>query len=529
MAALVLALAAPQLAGVEDLAETTRAEVIPRMVVQHKQAIWTESLRSAADLVVHTPDAAVRKGALVKAEQLARALLQGADDDRRAVLTQAIGGLRLAAAAADTTDRLDRESRAMLAAAEGSIGAIRTALTSIREDPAGAPLQRRGKTRRPQTAPPSAAEGQDLLGLLDEGRVLLASAASMEEWEELRAAAQRFGSIGQQLQAGLGGWHLGPDEAHLSGMLEGFIALKAVFEHRQGVLAAQDQALAADRLSKMQFAQLRETLAADAAGAAEASVATIADHVRGIRNVALATLGAGVAVAAGITLYGQRAAPVPPRPAGEEAAGLQQGWREEHLARSAELARRYHKAQRNLDHWRDALPDKLEQTIAAVLTGPSPDHEDPELEVPFAAAAEVHAPTSGDAGSLPEPVPELIQGIRDQLFTLRGNAADLGMAAVCDCIAAVSEEHAGSQPGEDDEPKAALLRLEAVAGTVEQVVIQIGLCLGDINALAATVGGRASSPGTPPRVEPIVHRLQGLFEDLVIAREHLEATDRAPA
>jgi hypothetical protein len=529
MAALVLAIVAPRLAGVEHLAETTRSQVIPKMVVQHKQAVWTESLRSSADLVVHTPDATVRKGALVKAEQLVSALLQGADDDRRTVLTQAIGGLRLAAAAADTADRLDRESRAMLAAAEGRIVEIRTALTSIDEDPAGALLQRPGGTRRPQTAPALAATSQDLLARLDEGRILLASAASMKEPEGLRAAAQRFGSIGEQLQAGLNGRHFGPDEVHLPGMLKDFIALKAIFEHRQGILAAQDQALVAGRLTKMQLAHLREALAANAAGAAEASIATIADHIRGIRNVALATLGAGVAVATGITLYGQGAAPVPPRPASEEAARPQQGWRQEHLARSGELARRYHKAHRNLDHWRDTLSCKLGQTIAAVLTGCSPDHEDPELEAPFAAASEVQAPASGDAGALPDPVPELIQGIREQLLTLTGNAADLGMAALGDCIAAASGEPAASPPDGDDEPRAALLRLEAVARTVEQVVVQIGLCLGDINALAATIGGQASSPGTPARVEPIVHRLQGLFEDLVIAREHLEAADRAPA
>jgi hypothetical protein len=284
-----------------------------------------------------------------------------------------------------------------------------------------------------------------------------------------------------------------------------------------------------------ELTRLSEALTADAALAAEAGIADIADRLRAIRNVALAALGAGTAAAAvGITLYTQRPEPDLEGRSREGATRESlEGWQREHLARAGELARRHHQAQRNLDHWRDALPTKLQSTIFAILMGSPPEQEEGEAEAPFAAVSEAHPPAPEDARPLPDPVPELIDGIRDQLVPLTARAADLGMATVADCIVAASasarprgEAHVASQPGQDD-PDLSVLRLETITATVEQVVIQIGLCLGDINALSGTAEAIAG-PGAPSNVELAAERLQGLFEELVIAREHLDASGQAP-
>lgn len=544
LATLVLAVITPQLLGIERLAEATRADVIPEMVVAQKRAIWTESLRSAADLVVYAPDPEVRRDALTKAEQLASELLRNRDLERRAALSQGLAAIRTAAEATEEGARLEREIETLLAEAGDAIGNMRTSLGAITDDAAGTlarlldpvPDQEHDQRARRQNLEhvlAVSAASQDLLAHAERGRGLLTTVGSMESGDALRETSERFRAVGQHLRSRVSTLRGSVGYQHLAETVDRFAGLAAVFDRQQTVLEVREQALEASREAKLRLAALRESLAADAADTAEGTVASIAEGSRGIKNMALVAVGAGALVVAGAGAYARQRArvlqDVPPAasgPSDEERA------RREHLARIAELTRNYQQAQGNLDYWRDFLAPKLYRTVAAVLRGSPTEDEQPDMEAPFAAVAEVRAPVDDAPPALPDPLPELIDGIGDELWSVAARASDAGLRAVADCMAAAARTASkadeqttpGSVPALPPEVdlESPLLSLQATVEAIERVVAQIGLCLSAINALA--VASSASDPPaetTAPEPQCAGDRLQDLFEELVVARERL--------
>lgn len=299
---------------------------------------------------------------------------------------------------------------------------------------------------------------------------------------------------------------------------------------QEAALEAHDQTLRPSHETKLQLAALRENPVADAAETAGSRIAAIGEQSRPGRNTALVALGAGVLLIAGVGLYARQRARTPKQtPGAASGPSSEERARQERLARAADLTRRYHQAQRNLDYWRDFLAPKLHRTVAAVLCGAPPDDEQPDVEAPLAAVAEVRAPVD-EPPALPDPLPELIDGIASELWSVAGRATDAGLEAVADCMAAAAANGASTEDCETasvralDPPdrEAPLLSLQAAAEATEQVVVRIGLCLSAINALAvaSSTSGSAAETATP-EPQAVADRLQDLFEELVIARERL--------
>lgn len=301
---LALIIIVGELVGIERLAATVREGALPTAIAQQKRAIWTETLRNAAKVVAYAPERTIRKAALAKAEQLAQNLKQVADPAQAEALRAGMAAIRGTARATNEAQDHDAAIRAMLRAADEVISDMSANLTSIVEDSADT------LARLIETTLAEGAQGQpgyglidevlalntssrDLLASLDQGRLLLAAARTMEEPSALEQAAARFTAIAATLRARVGTLRGNSDYEYLPEMIARFNELAAIFDLRIKTLAEQAKALQSRQEAERALARLREDLSAEAIAAAERSVEALAGDSRDISTQAIVMLVLG--------------------------------------------------------------------------------------------------------------------------------------------------------------------------------------------------------------------------------------------
>jgi hypothetical protein len=500
--AAVTSMVGRELVSIQSLAADVQSEVLPRIMARQQRAIWTESLRSAANVVVYAPDQITRHQALAKAEQLA-ANVTYADIASRAVLDDAWASIRLAAGKADEAQRIDQQMRAMLSEADQLIGDMSANLSAIVDDP-GATLDRAVKEATSvrdhspwsrQTLEEVLAinvTSQELLASLDRGRNILSSALSLDTDRELSSAETHFVAIEAQLQARVDTLRGNSDYEYLPAMIKRFARLATVFGHQRTKLALQSEALAASASAKLRLGVVRENLAADAAGAAETSIANIAAGASRIKLTAAAMVVSLIMVVAvpltrnwQTVMAGGRAEPQ--ASAMQDAASpASKGAVAATVASLESLV----KAQGNLEHWRRTLVATLSAAVSGAL----------QQVALRATGAPAEQPVRGDrgdghradAGVLPE---ELAPCLTRMVGLIEDVAAQTGLAGLEASLERVrmigGVRPDGDQPGGSDEgamaadpaclPSDALVTAAVAA---DAVTICVGTTISEINAVA---------------------------------------------
>jgi len=376
----VTALVGRELVSIQSLATHVQTTVLPRIMARQQRAIWTESLRSAASVVVYAPDHATRHQALAKAEQLA-ANVTHADIASHDALEDAWASIQLAAANADEAEHVNTEIRAMLDEADSLISDMSANLSSIVED-SGKTLDRLIRQAlevydRPRQPKQTLEEvlainttSHDLLASLDRGRIILTSALTLENDRALESAETHFVAIASQLKARVDTLRGNSDYEYLPEMIERFGRLDAVFGHQRRLLALKQDAMAASESAKLRLGVVRETLAADAAAAVEDSVANIAVSARRIKLTAAAMvviLIIVVAIPTARSWQRNRSASGAEVPRPSEVAALPRPAPEVTIRATATSLETLIKAQGNLEHWRQTLIGKLNSAVNNAL------------------------------------------------------------------------------------------------------------------------------------------------------------------
>jgi hypothetical protein len=535
--ALVLAvwLLGRELVRIERLADDMRSVAMPQMVAQQKRAIWIESLRSAANIVVFASEAATREDALAKAEQLAANVTLD-ERERQDVLAQASASIRLAARKADEAYRLDRQIRDMLGQANSLITDMSANLTSIVDDSASTLarvvreiLQSRDENRLSREVLDEVlllnTTSQDLLAILDQGRVLLAAARTMEAEAELQEAARYFQAIGASLRARVHTLRGNTDYERMPGRIERFGELVEVFDRRRQWLSARQEAMAASDRAKASLAVMRENVAADAVAVAETGVAEIA---AGASRSKLASAAALVAliVALGLVALRERwgrdsQAPEPDAIHGPTSArhGACLDALTPDLGAALAAIERFQKAHGNLEHLRRALPGKLSRLLSPPATPGASDAEPARSGDGSSGSGQGGAPRgltaqadlAGTIGPLLDLVDEITASSRKSAL----EGALNGMRVLQRAGVRAERESEPARAADKERPSLIEARrsLEIAAALTEITSERIGAAIGEMNIAAAAPdpSGGAIAGAAP---DGVLRRIDRLSADL---------------
>ena len=541
-----------ELAGIETLANDIQTTVLPQVMAQQRRAIWIESLRSAAQVVVYAPGRTTRQDALSKAEQLAANVtdLESANGDR---LTGAWALIRHAAETTDEAERIDGQIRARLLEADSLIGDMSANLGSIVADSAGTLARlikevlgaghQGGLTRQTLEEVLSInTTSQDLLASLDQGRILLAAARSMTDNDEIERAADHFNSIGQQLTLRVDTLRGNSDYEYLPAMIGRFVGLAVIFQLRRDWLDARSAAMAASHQATLQLGLLRETLNADAADSAERSVASITTSLERIGRSAAGALIALLIVGALVAWRYRWAmtATAEHADAGPEHAQAQ---RADEIARAqlrATLASLevFVTERANLEHLCQNLPVKLRQTAGGVLehlarveqrslAGPAAEPLPPTRYCRPCPPCRPEVPVEGRSSPLPESwsapgVVELVQDIAAVSTAAAFHALHGSVRAIHGIERA--EAAPGAPSGHDRAEHSAangdlalsLRALELAAEVAGSTTEQVTLALAEMNALVRGLGDAGEAPDAD-RVLAEINRKIDLLRDALDA------------
>jgi hypothetical protein len=546
-----------ELAAIQSLASDMRTVVLPQVMAQQRRAIWIESLRSAAQVVVYAPGRATRQDALSKAEQLAANVtdLASANGGR---LTGAWALIRRAAERTDEAERIDGEIRARLLEADSLIGDMSASLGSIVADSAGTLARlikevlsagnQDGLTRQTLEEVLSInTTSQDLLASLDQGRILLAAARSMNDTEEIERAATHFNAIGQQLTLRVDTLRGNTDYEYLPAMIRRFVGLAVIFQLRRDWLDARSEAMAASHQATLQLGLLRETLNADAADSAERGVASITTSLERIGRSAAGALIAVLIVGA---MVAWRYRSTMAATAAHADAGAVQAQRADELARAqlqATLASLevFVTERANLEHLCQSLPLKLRQTAGGVL-----EHlARVEQRSPASAAAEPlpparycrpcppcrpEAPVDGRSSPLPEGwsapgVVELVQDIAAvstaaALHALHGSVRAIHGMEIAEAVPGAPSGHDRADHSAANGDLALSLRsLELAAEVAGSTTEQVTLALAEMNALVRGIGDAGEAPDAERVLAEINRRIDLLRDALGATLDALRA------
>ena len=534
----VTGIAGRELVGIQSLAADVQSVVLPQIMTRHQRAIWIESLRSAADVVLYAPDRITRRQALAKAEQLA-ANVTHADVARREALDHAWASIRLAAGKIDEAQRIEQQQQAMLSEADSLITDMSANLSSIVDHSGTAIAKAITETMRARAQSPDSRQTLEevlainstshaLISSLDRGRIILSSAVSLEEDQRLIAAKARFVAVAAQLQARVDTLRGNPDYEYLPAMIERFRRLDAVFAHQRSKLDLRQEAMAASTSAKLRLSVVRETLAADAAAAAEASVGNIAASAGRIK-LAAAAMVVILIIAAAIPLTRNRQGATRPLPAQDGEPAYAPSAARTVRATVASLESLI-KAQGNLDHWRRTLIAKLTGAVGSTLArlaGPASDAPaDPASCEPTAPGEPpARAATAGgdmaDAALPPELAPclarvvALIEDVaaRTSLVGLRASldGVRLAGAAIADPEQAAAT---GAPSATADQPFSPPDVLAAAAAAADAVSERVGTTISEVNALAQ----RADRDLTQATAD-IVQMIARLADQLAVIRD----------
>jgi hypothetical protein len=503
--AAVTSMVGRELVSIQSLAADVQSVVLPQITARQQRAIWIESLRSAASVVVYAPDRTTRHQALAKAEQLA-ANVTHADVASRAALDDAWESIRLAARKADEAQRVDQQMRAMLSEADSMIGDMSANLSSIVDD-SGATIARVIKEALTSSTntPPSRqmleevlainTTSHELLASLDRGRIILTSALSLESDEELTSAETHFVAIGSQLQARVNTLRGNSDYEYLPEMIERFRRLDALFSHQRTRLALEQEAIAASASAKLRLSVVRETLAADAAGAAEASVAKIATSASRIKLTAAAMvmiLIVAVAVLLKRNWQAGRAAAEAEAHASPQGPGLTHALSEGTLRATTISLENLIKAQGNLEHWRQTLTARLSGAVGSALHRLA-EHPDEGVGMQPSGAADGETGT-GDDDLAEDPIlPPELRPCLTRVVGLIGDVAAhtslIGLKASLDGVRQMAgesppAERLAAQEEADAGPPTPTAALAAAARAADAVTERVGTTIGQINTIA---------------------------------------------
>jgi hypothetical protein len=498
--AVVTGLIGRELVSIQSLAGDVQGVVLPQIMTRHQRAIWIESLRSAADVVLYAPEQNTRHRALAKAEQLA-ANVTYADLASREALEDAWASIRLAATKTDEAQHVGQQMQALLGEADRLVTDMSANLSSIVDD-SGATITRmikealsaHGGSPYPREVLEEVlainTTSHELVSSLDRGRIILGSALLLEEDEKLTAAKTHFMAIGKQLQARVDTLRGNSDYEYLPAMIERFRRLDVLFDHQRNRLALWQEAMAASTSAKLRLGVVRETLAADAAAAAEASVGDIAASASRIKLAAVAMVMV-VMLAAGILLtrtwqrawrgreLDVQAAPVPD---GAPAYIVPAGTVHATVTSLESLI----KAQGNLEHWRRTLIAKLTGAVGGALARLAGCDAAPDG--PLAAAA-----TGGGDAADPALPPELAPCLSRVVALIEDVAARtslVGLGASLQSVRLVGgaladpEQAAAAPGGSGDTPLSPPDVLAAATAAAEAVSERVGTTISEVNALA---------------------------------------------
>ncbi len=489
-----------ELVSIQSLAAAVQSVVLPRITARQQRAIWIESLRSAANVVLYAPDRTTRHEALAKAEQLA-ANVTHADAASREALEDAWASIRLAARKADEAQRIDEQMQAMLSEADSLITDMSANLSSIVEDSAATIARMVKEAMTENNHSPYSKDAleevmainttsHDLLASLDRGRIILTSALSLETDQELASAQTHFVAIGSQLQARVNTLRGNSDYEYLPDMIESFRRLEPLFRYQRTKLTLLQEAQSASASAKLRLGVVRETLAADAAAAAETSVATIAASASRIKLTAAAMLVILI-IAAAVPLKrnwrasraaAQAEALCPPSQNGELAGAPQ----DETVRATVASLEGLIKAQGNLEHWRQTLIVKLTATVSSALQQVAEHAPDRPVDGSL-AGTDIHAATDTDIGNDALLPPKLTPHLTRVVALIEDVAAQtslVGLKASLDGVRLM--DGVRKEPGEPDqrnertadEPTAnaafsPLEALAAAAGVAEAVTERV--------------------------------------------------------
>ncbi|MGH6921339.1 MAG: hypothetical protein ACREJ0_26995 [Geminicoccaceae bacterium] len=531
--AVVTGMVGRELVSIQSLAADVQSAVLPQIMTRHQRAIWIESLRSAADVVLYAPDRTTRHQALAKAEQLAASATH-ADAPSRAALDDAWTSIRLAASKTDEAQRIDQQMQAMLNEADGLITDMSANLSSIVDD-SGATIARMVKeavgahAQSPysrqlmEEALAINTTSHELLASLDHGRIILGSALSLENDDKLASAETHFVAIGRQLQARVDTLRGNSDYEYLPDMIQRFRRLNALFDHQRSKLDLLQEAMAASASAKLRLGVVRETLAADAAAAAEASVGNIAASASRIKLTAAAMVVILILAAAvpltrnwqGGRAGGPVAASASPQD-GVPGHVLPAGTVGATVASLESLI----KAQGNLEHWRHTLSAKLTGAVSGALLQvaghpqAAADHPRPDEQ-----AASAHRDMV-EAAVLPPELSPCLTRVVGLIEDVAAQTSLVGLRASLHGVRLVG----GATPAPDqgtDAPHAASHQpfapsevLAAAAAAADAVTERVGTTISEVNALAQ----RADRDLTQATAD-IVQMIAQLADQLVAIRD----------
>jgi hypothetical protein len=498
--AVVTGLVGRELVSIQSLAADVQSVVLPQIMTRHQRAIWIESLRSAADVVLYAPDRITRHRALAKAEQLA-ANVTHADVASREALDDAWASIRLAASRTDEAQRIDQQIQAMLSEADSLITDMSANLSSIVDD-SGATIARLVKEAlSPGSRSPYSTQvveevmainttSHELLASLDRGRVILGSALSLPNDDRLTTAETRFRAIGAQLQARVNTLRGNSDYEYLPEMIERFRRLNGLFEHQRSKLDLLQEAMAASASAKLRLGVVRETLAADAAAAAEASVGDIAASASRIK-LAAAAMVAILIMAAAVPLSrswqgGRAVGQVAPNltPDGPPGNAAPAGAVHATVASLESLI----KAQGNLEHWRQTLVAKLTGAVGSALSRLAGHASPAPADHPPAGPDERAAIAHGDVADALLP-PELSPCLTRVVGLIEDVAAQTSLIGLQASLHGVRLA-GGAIPDPAapdaiyDQPFSPSDVLAAAAAAADAVTERVGTTIGEVNALA---------------------------------------------
>jgi hypothetical protein len=508
--AVVTGMIGRELVSIQSLAADVQTVVLPQIMTRQQRAIWIESLRSAADVVLYAPEQSTRHRALAKAEQLA-ANVTYADLASREALEDAWSSIRLAATKTDEAQRIEQHIQAMLSEADSLITDMSASLSSIVDD-SGATITRMikealgahgGSPYSRQVLEEVLAintTSHELVSSLDRGRIILGSALSLEEDERLAAAKTHFVAIGKQLQARVDTLRGNSDYEYLPEMIERFRRLAALFDHQRSRLVLRQEAMAASMSAKLRLGVVRETLAADAAAAAEASVGEIAASASRIKLAAVAMVVILIMAAAMLltrnwpltrTWQGAGGAgglllQAPPTQDGEPAHLPAAGTVRATVASLERLL----KAQGNLEHWRRTLVAKLTGAVGGALARlAGPAAVAPDARAPSAPAATIEGDIANPA--LPPEVAPSLSRVVALIEDVAARTSLVGLGASLQSVRLMGGALADPERAAPDPPSARSEQpfsppdvLAAAAAAADAFSERVGTTISEVNALA---------------------------------------------
>jgi methyl-accepting chemotaxis protein len=303
-----------RISAIDDLARTTRDEILPDSAQHASAALTTERLMQLTMRLSYATTISERDGFRDQAAIVADLLMTSGDIHQKAAGTKALAAIQQATIAADDRDQRKAEIRTELKAMDSKIQKLASALASITADneiQLKQQLEFLSTASNPATNPASSRliqqiftandDAQDLLQNVRGARSLISRAFATEDQDKVSKIQALFTAHMDQVVAQADGLPTTNALKYLPKLVGDIRAANVIFDLREQQIAAKTTTVQNLNLATSTLTTLADELAAESIDLAAASATSI---LNGVDNIRLALASAGAALLVMVLLIG---------------------------------------------------------------------------------------------------------------------------------------------------------------------------------------------------------------------------------